>query len=80
MTLTINENDSFEVEFKEAFEYFFKGKDDYESLVEGAQFDVDMSRCDSIGCITHIQRMKGLIKCYKDEQKAKKVIKFKSKK
>lgn len=65
MTLKINENDSFEVEFKEAFEYFFKGKDNYESLIEGAQFDIDMSRCNSIGCITHIRRMQLLIECYK---------------
>ena len=80
MTLNINENNSFEVEFKEAFEYFFKKRDNYKSLVECAQFDIDMSRCDSIGCIPHIHRMKGLIKCYEDEQKAKRVIKFKSKK
>ena len=65
MTLKINENNSFEVEFKEAFEYFFKEEDNYESLIEGAQFDIDMSRCNSIGCITHIQRMDSLIKCYK---------------
>lgn len=65
MTLKINENDSFEVKFKEAFEYFFKEKDNYESLIEGAQFDIDMSRCNSIGCIMHIQRMDSLIKCYK---------------
>lgn len=70
MTLKINENDSFEVEFKEAFEYFFKGKDDYESLVEGAQFDIDMSRCDSIGCIIHIQRMQGLIDLCKIDKEA----------
>ena len=69
MTLKINENDSFEVEFKEAFEYFFKGRDDYESLIEGAQFDINMSRCDSIGCITHIQRMQRLIDFYKKDSK-----------
>lgn len=67
--MKINENDSFEVEFKEAFEYFFKERDDYESLIEGAQFDIDMSRCDSIGCIPHISRMQSLIECYKDKQK-----------
>ena len=69
MTLSINENDPFEVEFKEAFEHFFKGRDDYESLIEGAQFDIHMSRCDSIGCITHIQRMQGLIDFYKKDSK-----------
>ena len=73
MTLKINENDSFEVEFKEAFEYFFKGKDNYESLVEGAQFDIDMSRCDSIGCIIHIQRMQCLIDLCKIDKEAQNV-------
>ena len=69
MTLSITENDSFEVELKEAFEHFFKGRDDYESLIEGAEFDINMSRCDSIGCITHIQRMQGLIDFYKKDSK-----------
>jgi len=71
--LKINEKRKLEVEFKQAFEHFFKkGSENYEAIEEGAQFDIDMSRCDSVGCFNHIIRMQSLIDCYKKEMEDKK--------
>lgn len=68
--LEIDETRELEVKFKEAIETIYPNHSYDEELV---QYDIYGSRCNGVGCVFHIQRMKNAIE-YAERLKLNKSI------
>ena len=62
--INIDETRTLEVEYKKAIEAIYPDKIGDKDFEESIMFEILGSRCNSIACVYHIQRMKAVIDYY----------------